>query len=291
MVTLGNFLCGFAAIWFVIRALAPGSGVEPLVDWGQNDLFVLSAWLILLAMVFDFLDGAVARLTKTESAFGAEMDSLADVVSFGIAPALLVLAICHDAHIATKGTAVVAGLYAVFAALRLARYNVESGTIRPETKDKMASKEYFHGLPSPAAAGVLATLILFHYKIVGAGSEEYFVYRLQGFLKTYSRQDLILVLIQIIMLLIGLLMVSRIKFLHLGNTLLKQRKSFSHLVILVGIVCIFLMKPEHVLAVGFTGYVLVGCVLGLRRMLVDRRALLEEEEEDDDEEFDAGEAP
>ena len=114
----------------------------------MNQRFEVSAVAIFLAMVFDGLDGRVARLTRTQSAFGAEYDSLSDMVSFGVAPALVVY------EWALKGLGklgwIAAFIYCAGAALRLARFN---------TNIDVVDKRYFQGLPSPAAAALVAGLV------------------------------------------------------------------------------------------------------------------------------------
>ena len=117
---------------------------------------MFSAWLIFLAMVFDALDGYMARLAKSASEFGAELDSLCDMVSFGVAPAFLLVKMCPQFSFLHKEAVwVIAASYAVCAALRLARFNVETS----DEDDHMS----FRGLPSPAAAASVAGFaILFH---------------------------------------------------------------------------------------------------------------------------------
>ena len=113
-----------------------------------NGNFTLAAISIMVAMMWDTLDGRVARLTNTQSAFGAQYDSLADLISFGLAPALLV----YEWSLSDLGRVgwLAAFIFLACAALRLARFNTQVGT---------ADKRYFQGLPSPAAAGVIASMI------------------------------------------------------------------------------------------------------------------------------------
>lgn len=113
-----------------------------------NGDFTLAAISIMVAMLWDTLDGRVARLTNTQSDFGAEYDSLADLVSFGMAPALLV----YEWSLSDLGRIgwLAAFLFLACAALRLARFNTQVG---------ISEKRYFQGLPSPAAAGVIASMI------------------------------------------------------------------------------------------------------------------------------------
>ena len=149
MFTLSSIFCGFYAI--VLSANNP-----------SQDDFYRASLLIIFAMFFDMVDGRVARMTRTQSAFGVEIDSLADVISFGVAPALLV----HSWSLAPLGTVgiMVAFAYVACGAIRLARFNVlatdTSG--RPKKPSK-----YILGLPIPGAAGVLVSLIAANHAVDG----------------------------------------------------------------------------------------------------------------------------
>src|SRR5215472_8842607 len=117
--------------------------------------YLLSACLILAAMVFDALDGYAARLSKTASDFGGQLDSLCDAISFGAAPAFLLLRLGLDWEkpLVRQAVAMIAALYVVCAVLRLARFNLENS---PDA----ASHKRFKGLPSPAAAGCVVSLAI-----------------------------------------------------------------------------------------------------------------------------------
>lgn len=117
----------------------------------MNLRFDYAAMSIFVAMVMDSLDGRVARMTNTQTAFGAELDSIADMVSFGAAPALIVYEWALKSLPSPRIALAAAFIYAACAALRLARFNVQIGTI---------DKRFFNGLPSPAAAAVLAGFVL-----------------------------------------------------------------------------------------------------------------------------------
>jgi CDP-diacylglycerol--serine O-phosphatidyltransferase len=131
MFTLANLFCGYACVVYATRG-----------DFETGGL------LIGIAMIIDMLDGLIARLTNSQSAFGAELDSLADVVSFGLAPAILAFT-WGLWPLGRLGWA--AGfIYVTAAALRLARFNIQSSS---------ADKKYFAGMPSPAAAGVIASTV------------------------------------------------------------------------------------------------------------------------------------
>ncbi|MGY1782998.1 CDP-diacylglycerol--serine O-phosphatidyltransferase [Geodermatophilus sp. SYSU D01036] len=142
--TLGNMMCGFAAILVSIR--------------GQ---YTLAAVLIGLSVLFDITDGAVARLVGAVSAFGLQFDSLADLVSFGLAPALLAFTLFSEGRDEWDPLGwVVCFLWVACAAIRLARFNT--------TIDPTADKRYFTGMPSPGAAGVvLASVFAFGDQMQG----------------------------------------------------------------------------------------------------------------------------
>ncbi|MGC1481918.1 MAG: CDP-diacylglycerol--serine O-phosphatidyltransferase, partial [Chthoniobacterales bacterium] len=148
LMTAGNLFCGFAAVLRIIEG-ALESNAEVLASGKYHEAIAF----ILGACVFDLLDGRVARLGGNESPFGREFDSLADVVSFGVAPALLVFDIVLRDFARTGW--VIAFFYLLCGTLRLARFNCVAAVNAEE-----ANKE-FRGFPIPAAAGVIASLTLF----------------------------------------------------------------------------------------------------------------------------------
>jgi CDP-diacylglycerol--serine O-phosphatidyltransferase len=153
-------------------------------DGRAADRFYLAAVAILFAVIFDSVDGRVARMTKTESDFGVQMDSLADVISFGVAPAVLVYQ-WGLTHFGLVGM-LVAFFFTTCGALRLARFNVlaTSGAGTPK---------YFTGLPIPLAGASIASLVLLHFKMGGV---------------QLSYQPLLIVVV----LLLALLMISNIRY-------------------------------------------------------------------------------
>lgn len=145
LLTAANMVLGILAI-----VAAMNDSLALSLDSGHKArAFVLSAELILLAILMDFLDGRLARATGTTSKFGMEFDSLADLISFGLAPAMLIyLSVLR--YLTPWGISIML-LYVVCAAIRLARFNVQAG---------IEEKDHFMGLPSPAAAGLLASYVL-----------------------------------------------------------------------------------------------------------------------------------
>ena len=156
LMTAGNLFCGFAATLKILEgALVQAASARPLTEAVQAaaaEKFHIAIWLILLSCVFDALDGRLARLGGSESPFGREFDSLADIVSFGVAPALMVYRIVL--HEFPRAGWIIASLYLVCGALRLARFNCLAAANAP------AANKEFKGFPIPAAAGVIASVTL-----------------------------------------------------------------------------------------------------------------------------------
>jgi CDP-diacylglycerol--serine O-phosphatidyltransferase len=235
--TLGNAVCGFASVAYASRIRLDGT----LPDSDNNFYFLLSAMLILGAMIFDALDGYVARLSKSSSEFGGQLDSLCDAVSFGLAPAFLLLRVGQDWHtpLFRQAIAVIAALYLVCALLRLARFNLENS---PDA----SSHKRFKGLPSPAAAGCLATLIILRGELSfeWAGLNEQLL------------RNIIMYWAPLGALVVALLMVSNFPYPHFTNELVRRRRRFDAIVQAVLIVCIIALMRELALFILFWVYAL-----------------------------------
>ena len=156
LMTAGNLFCGFAATLKILEGalvqVAATPATADAVEKLAAEKFHIAIWLILLSCVFDALDGRLARLGGNESPFGREFDSLADIVSFGVAPALMVYRIVL--HEFPRVGWVIASLYLVCGALRLARFNCLAAA------NSAAANKEFKGFPIPAAAGVIASVTL-----------------------------------------------------------------------------------------------------------------------------------
>lgn len=165
LMTAGNLFCGFVAVIKCIQArLITDGGEYAMLHTAQTSivLYTQAVWFILAAVVFDSLDGRLARLGGRTSLFGAEFDSLADVVSFGMAPALmvffLILAPRGDYQWFREFGWLIAFIYLLCGAVRLARFNVITNPLLHRAE--MESHKDFVGLPIPAAAGTVASLVL-----------------------------------------------------------------------------------------------------------------------------------
>lgn len=202
---------------------------------GINGDFTTAAIAIFIAMVLDGLDGRVARLTNTQSAFGAEYDSLSDMLSFGVAPALVAFTwILQDIG---KTGWVVAFLYVACAALRLARFNVQIGSV---------DKKWFIGLPSPSAAALVAACVwTFH-----SFDAEAFAFKL---------------LMLFIVGVTGILMVSNIRYYSFKDLDLKGPVPFVVLLAIVLGFVVISIEPSVMLLLLFGTYVGSGPVMALMR--------------------------
>lgn len=203
--------------------------------------FLWSGVLILVAGFFDGIDGKVARLTKTTSKFGVELDSLADVISFGVAPSVLFYTWALQPY--GRLGWVAAFIYVACGALRLARFNVQTSVIDPKQ---------FNGLPIPAAAGMLATVVIFfeHLEIKPAN---------------YSIFLLVLTII------VSFLMVSSIKFHAFKDLTLVKEKPFSSTVGFVLLMSLIAIAPFIVPFFICAAYVLSGPVMNAVMRLKGKR--------------------
>jgi CDP-diacylglycerol--serine O-phosphatidyltransferase len=232
LLTLGNAVCGFAAV--VYAAKIDGTAAT-------TNYFAFSAWLIFAAMIFDALDGYAARLSKTASDFGGQLDSLCDAISFGAAPAFVLLKLGQDWQnaVVREAIAVIAALYMVCAVLRLARFNIQN------SPDPLSHKR-FKGLPSPGAAGCVASLALLRsdWACEWTGLDPVFVNDVVHFVAPLGT------------LVVALLMVSRVGYPHATKQVLRGRRHFSQVVQLVLAVFLLVLLRELSLVVLFWGYAL-----------------------------------
>jgi len=231
MFTLGNLVCGFFAIVVAARVERPTSieiphaadiafqrSAQPIKLNPTDDThnIMLSGWLIFLAMIFDALDGHVARLARSTSDFGAQLDSLCDVVSFGVAPGFLLVKMCPSFAYLHNSVWVIAAAFAACAALRLARFNVEAS----DDDDHM----HFSGLPSPAAAAAIAGFAILFYELRREGSHLLYADEIDKVVQS---------ILPFFALLVAVLMVSRIPYPHVVNQALRGQRSFGHVVALL----------------------------------------------------------
>lgn len=231
LITLGSVFCGFNAIRLVARD-------QP----GEADVYG-AAILLIFAMFFDMMDGRVARMTKTQSAFGLQLDSLADIISFGVAPALLVYK--WVLHRETIPGVLTAFMFVACACIRLARFNVLSST---PTGAPTKPGKYILGLPTPPASGILISLMVANHAVGGALGDE--------------RYTLLLFCVTIGL---SLLMVSNVRFRSFKDLRLNTATLFLVLFAVSSSVFVWQrFKPQFVLIWLLSVYIFIGLVETLR---------------------------
>ena len=247
LLTLCNAACGFGAISIAAR-------VGP--DNFNGTELITAAYMLFLAMLFDALDGSAARFTNQTSDFGAQLDSLSDSISFGVAPAFIMLQLIHPDH-HLMNTVVnapfnyhprilwaIGVLFMWCALLRLARFNVES--------DEEDSHDFFSGLPSPAAAGVVASFPIAIWEL----KEETKVDGVLAWAHPVAPYLLpsLVVLLPLITLAAAMLMVSRIRYAHLFNQMMRGRRSRRQMRLIVFAMVLAFVVREMAVPVLFCGF-------------------------------------
>ncbi len=238
LITILNGVCGFTAIVFAGKGALAATN-----DFSYHMLkltyFAMSGYMILLAMIADMLDGRLARMHQSTSSFGGQLDSLCDIISFGVAPAFLMLKVLESklAEFAGLNPAIetflqrfiwlAAAGYISCAAIRLARFNVEN------EEDESAHMS-FVGLPTPAAAGVIVSLVILHQD-------------------TLPGLNVIIYALPFLALGVAVLMVSRIRYPHILNQYLKGKKPFAYLI------WVLLLLAFVILNIQYAALVLIFC--------------------------------
>lgn len=254
LITLGNLLCGFAAIHFSMRAMydlgagIAASSMPPLnpsiLERMLPSALSVGAGLIVVGMILDLFDGLIARATRSTTNFGGQLDSLADVVTCGVAPAILMIAFITrelsgdffpsplSEHFMGRAMWIAAAFYVACAAIRLARFNVE------HAKEDFDYKT-FRGIPSPGAAAVMAALIFFQDQPEGESLRSTIVYILPA-----------------VSILLAYLMVSRFPYgkLHRGYLMSKQPVGqFFVLLLLLAVFFSYKAATFLILTIIYTG--------------------------------------
>jgi CDP-diacylglycerol--serine O-phosphatidyltransferase len=263
--TAGNMLCGFLAIKNCIEAR-----FTSLTADGRADHYIMAVWFILFACVCDLFDGRVARATKRESLFGAEFDSIADTVSFGVAPALMACFLVIKPE-ATDNvqliTWLLAFIYLLCAGVRLARFNVLTNPLVPGNEKRVAGGD-FVGLPSPAAAGMIASLVLVLSKIMEAEGP------LEVAVQAWSWTLLPL------MLIISFLMVSNVRFPSFKKLDWTARAKTRVFILIIILGAVLFRYPQYSFPAVFLGYVLYSL---FRHAFLLKKSEMDPAPDDDDE--------
>jgi CDP-diacylglycerol--serine O-phosphatidyltransferase len=239
LITILNGVFGFTAIIFAGKGSGaiPADSKIPFFTFESTTYFAMSGYMVLVAMIADMLDGQLARRVKSTSSFGGQLDSLCDIISFGVAPAYLMLNVLEN-ELASMGLSderllqrfiwLSAAAYISCAAIRLARFNVEN------EEDESAHMS-FMGLPTPAAAGVIVSLVIFHQETI----------------PTFA----IICALPFFALGVSILMVSRIRYPHILNQYFRGKKPFEYLIrVLLLLALVFFMKIQAALVLIFCGF-------------------------------------
>lgn len=272
LLTLGNLVCGFAAIHFASKPIGPSN------VFGWSTLTVAGA-LVFVGMLCDGFDGFAARITRTASEFGAQLDSMADMVTFGVAPAFMVLRLVSyyyggpehytgilgpDAdNIYGKLMWGVAAFYICCTALRLARFNAET----PSTLEQ--DHRYFRGLPSPGAGGTIASLTLLQQHLTVVRFHEL---PPDGFEKTSA------LLLPLVTVLVSAAMISRLRYSHLINRYLRGRQPFAFVAWMILPIVFAIWWFQVALACAFTAYAISGVFISTSHRLRGVRVSLPDAE-------------
>ena len=241
LITILNGLCGFTAIVFAGKGALAATN-----DFSYHRLelsyFAMAGYMIILAMIADMLDGRLARMHQSTSSFGGQLDSLCDIISFGVAPAFLMLKVLESklAEFAGLNPAIetflqrfiwlAAAGYISCAAIRLARFNVEN------EEDESAHMSFI-GLPTPAAAGVIVSLVILHQEK-----------------ETLPSLDVIIYVLPFLALGAAVLMISRIRYPHILNQYLKGRKPFAYLIRVLLLLAFVIWNIQAALVLIFCGF-------------------------------------
>ncbi|MFN3551267.1 MAG: CDP-diacylglycerol--serine O-phosphatidyltransferase [Endomicrobiia bacterium] len=235
--TVGNMFCGF---WSIVLSIK-----------GE---FVKSSWLIILGILFDGIDGVIARAKKITNFLGLELDSLSDFVTFCISPMILIWQLVMYKY-GFSGI-VLCFLYIFFGAIRLARFNVVSYN----KEDKIKPLQYIEGLPTPAAAGVIVSIVL----LISVLTQETLIKRHLTLLISFV--PIILNFLPAIILILSMLMVTKLRYLKFNNIKLTQKVSFKLFSLILALILLIFAYPESSIFIIFSIYLLSGLVDYLLKM-------------------------
>lgn len=218
--TFGNMACGFISILCILE-----------------QRFEIAAWLIIAAMIFDAFDGRLARLLKTTSKTGAQLDSMADLVTFGIAPALLMIKTCTNYSVFLVWG--IGLLYMTCAAFRLARFNAQK-------EEKNEPSHFFSGLPTTLSGGTIAQLVI-----------------LNNFIHLRFETNIIVTLLPFIACALGIFMVSKIPFFNVTSKIGFKQGIRAMIIEFSAAVLYFVITPELALSTALSCYLIICIFYGV----------------------------
>lgn len=263
LLTLGNAVCGFIAIALIASGPRASEGLPIELKW--------AAWLIFLGMVFDMLDGRIARSTGTTTELGAQLDTLADMITFGAAPAIVILQMhkLPDAwpwHLPNWTLWCLSIAYFLGAVLRLARFTVENV---PDESAHLC----FKGIPTPGAAGMVASLTVFYFYLKDFKQPELVKWLPAGWKEPLQASaDVIPGILPVLALVLGYTMVSnRLRYMHVVSRFLSRRTFDAFAYVTFGLVLLVAL-PEITLPAVFLVYLLSSPAQHLAERLRARKA-------------------
>jgi CDP-diacylglycerol--serine O-phosphatidyltransferase len=269
--TCGNMTFGFLSMLMSVRGN-----------------FTLAAWFIVCGIGCDMLDGRIARLTKTTSDFGVQLDSLADLISFGLAPAMMMYELVLKSHPLTRGKIgiAIAVLFVLCSALRLAKFNVQAanGVVH----------KTFMGLPTPASAGVNISFVLSYQLWVQLNDPPELLMsngRMIDLSRLSSHSIPLLInampkfflAMPIVMMVLSFLMVSNVPYQSFKKLKLSKPIAMRFLFLIIILVLLILVFPQNIFFIIFMGYALSGLLMYVPNRIKQKK-LQEDEQSDDDEE-------
>lgn len=253
LATLGNAVCGFASI-YVASLDSTGSYPDPITRFFASNNYIVAAYLVFIAMICDALDGRLARFARHTTDFGGQLDSLADVISFGVAPAFLAIQVFKAGPhpygvlpVLSRLIWAISALYMSCAAMRLARFNVSN------SHGEQAHFSFL-GLPSPGAGGAVVGFVLLQQELHNDPFHGYATH-LASILATTCTW-----LLPLVVLSTGLLMVSNLRYGHMVNRYLRGRRSFAKVIWVLVLVLLFVVAHRYVIALCTLAYAFAGPV-------------------------------
>jgi CDP-diacylglycerol--serine O-phosphatidyltransferase len=268
--TCGNMTFGFLSMLMSVRGN-----------------FTVAAWFIVCAIVCDTLDGRIARLTKTTSEFGVQLDSLSDLVSFGLAPAMMMYKLVLEDHPLTKGKVgiAIAVLFVLCSALRLAKFNVQAsaGVVH----------KTFMGLPTPASAGVIISFVLSYELWVKTLNQPSELVSRSGKMIDLTHltsrsipilmnaMPIFMTIMPVVMIVLSFLMVSNVPYQSFKKLKLSKPVALPLLFLIIVLVVLALTFPQNIFFFIFSIYALSGLVLYIPNRIKARRGKKNGEDNDD----------
>jgi CDP-diacylglycerol--serine O-phosphatidyltransferase len=231
--------------------------------------FIAAAWFLVFALGCDILDGRIARLTHTTSEFGVQLDSLSDLVSFGVAPAMMIYMLALNSM--GKAGIAIAVFFVLCSALRLARFNVFA--------QQGAVFEYFVGLPTPASAGVCISFVL-SYELLGPAE---FGLNFKTIPILIQTMPAFFKAMPVVMVILSFLMVSNVPYYSFKHMHFSKAKTIQLLAVFIVLAILIIVYPQNIFFIIFLVYALSGCVMFFPKLILKRGRKRAEDDADEEE--------